>query len=277
MKTKYFVLLSSFVFFLLSTTFASSLSEKELANVSFDDGTSETSTTSQNKENTEDNNIQVLEITKEQNQEEQTIDNDGWDLSKVDTARNVNYLTEIEKDVILETNKARTNPAKYAKLYIEPTFKLYSGKYYKEPGKITLVTNEGLSAAKECYYFLLKQTPCEPLQPGEGLAKAAKEHATEQGKTSKTGHNGANGSTPFTRMKKYCSYGYAGENISYGCETGREIILQLIIDDGVANRGHRKNTFQTTFTHVGVGFYSHKKYGYECVLDYAENYKEKTN
>jgi hypothetical protein len=40
----------------------------------------------------------------------------NWDIAILDTAANVDYLTGIEKDVILEMNKVRTDPKKYAEL-----------------------------------------------------------------------------------------------------------------------------------------------------------------
>ena len=213
MKKNYFIVLLICLFFSLSTTFSKTISEKDLADVSFDDSetTLDSSKTSNDSETTEkttgessntgsanssqtSNDSETTENAISESSETATQDADGWDISKLDTARNEPYLTDVEKDVILETNKVRADPAKYAKMYIEPRFKLFEGRYYKEPGKITLVTSEGVSAVKACYNFLLKQQPCEPLLPGKGLSKAAKDHADEQGRTSSTGHNGLNGS-----------------------------------------------------------------------------------
>ena len=74
------------------------------------------------------------------------------------------------------------------------------------------------------------------------MATACVDQVKDTGSKGVTGHNGTDGSTPFTRMKKYGSYGgTAGENISYGKTDANAIILQLYIDDGVPSRGHRTN------------------------------------
>ncbi|MDR0763142.1 MAG: hypothetical protein LBF01_01415, partial [Bacteroidales bacterium] len=62
-------------------------------------------------------------------------DTANWNIETLDAAKDVDYLSAIEKDVVLEMNKVRTDPKKYAKLYIRPRLKHYSGKdYYVSEG-----------------------------------------------------------------------------------------------------------------------------------------------
>ena len=201
------------------------------------------------------------------------VDEAVWNLSVLDTAREADYMDEIEKDVVLEMNMARSNPKKYAELYIEPRIKKFNGKTYGG----SMLTNEGADVVKECVSFMKGHASLPALSPSKGLTRAAKDHADTQSLSGQTGHTGTDGSDPFTRMERYGSYtGSAGENISYGSKTAREIVVTLLIDDGVKSRGHRKNIMSTEFTHTGVGFAgTHKAYGCECVLDFARSYKEK--
>ena len=55
-----------------------------------------------------------------------------------------------------------------------------------------------------------------------------------------------------------------------------EIVVSLLIADGVKSRGHRKNIMSKDFKTTGIGFAAqHKKYGCECVLDFADDFIEK--
>lgn len=199
-------------------------------------------------------------------------DADKWDITKLDTARNVDYLSTVEKDVVLEMNKARTNPTLYAELYLSPRTKRFDGKVYND----SIMTNEGVAVVNECISFMKKTKALPVLSPEKGLSLAAQSHSSTQGETDQTGHTGVDGSTPFTRIEKYGTYKTAGENISYGAKSGRDIVAQLLIDDGVSSRGHRKNIMNKDFSSTGVGFTKkHKTYGSVCVITYAGGYSEK--
>jgi len=182
-------------------------------------------------------------------------DTSDWDISSLDTARNVSYLSTLEKDIILEMNMVRSSPKKYAEMYIDP--------------------NKG-AAAKECYNELRKSADRGVLNPKKGLSLAAKDHVLDTGPKGTVSHTGSDGSSMTTRMNRYGSWsGGASENISYGLTTARAITLQLLIDDGVPSRGHRKNIMNKDSKYVGVATGAHKTYGFMCVQDFANGYTDK--
>jgi len=204
-------------------------------------------------------------------------DKDGWDLATLDTARDVNYLSDVEKDVILEMNKVRTNPKKYAELYVKPCLDNFDGLIYKEAGKINLRTNEGKTAVEECIKTLSKAAAVAVLTPELGLSKAGKDHCNNQGPSNETGHTGLDGSSMLDRIKRHGSgYSYIGENISYGKNIARDIVSQLLIDDGVPSRGHLKNIMSANYTQTGVAIGTHKTYSHMCVIVYAKGYTSKS-
>lgn len=197
---------------------------------------------------------------------------DAWNLTKLDTARNVNYMTDLEKDIVLEMNMARSDPKKYAALYVAPRAAKFNGLLYDR----RLKTAEGVAAVNECVSVMSAQESLPPFQPSKGLTRAAKDQARMQSVTDQVGHEGTDGSSPFDRIKRYGSYMTAGENIDYGSSSAREIVLSLLVDDGVASRGHRKNIMNKAFTTVGVGYAdAHKKYRCMCVIDFTGKFNEK--
>lgn len=185
------------------------------------------------------------------------------------------FLSQIEKNVIIELNKARTNPARYAESLVE--FKrFYLGKYIKIPGKENIITEEGSAAVNEAVEFLESTDPVPPLAVSKGITLAAKSHVNDQGSTGLVSHRGTDNSSPLDRMLRFGKVNGAwGENIGYGDETAREVVMQLIIDDGVYDRGHRNKIFSREFAVVGVGYGVHSSYGTMCVINFSAAYEEK--
>ena len=204
-----------------------------------------------------------------------------WNIAQFDAARNAGYLSAVEKDVVLELNKVCSDPQKYVKMYIKPRLAYFDGNYngraYSEPGKTTILTNEGKKAVEECYNVLNGMKNDAPaLTPSRGISSAAKSHVQEQGKKGTIGHNRADGSDFAAVMNRYGRWGGGcAENISYGAGDGREIVIQLLVDDGTPSRGHRKNIMNPSYRVVGVAAGSHAKYGQMCVMDFAQSYTEK--
>ena len=199
-----------------------------------------------------------------------------WDLQKLDTAREVTYLSEIEKDVVLELNKVRSNPSAYAEAHIEPRRRYFRGSLFEQPGKIPLQTREGARALDECVGALEGAQPVGLLFPSSGLTSAARDHAEDQEKTGRTGHAGSDGSNMEQRISRHGEWDkLIGENISYGSGNARDIVIQLLIDDGVPSRGHRQNIMNGGFARIGTAIAGHPDYGFVCVMDFAGEYSDR--
>ena len=56
-----------------------------------------------------------------------------------------------------------------------------------------------------------------------------------------------------------------GENLSYGRQSARERVMELIIDDGFSSRGHRVRMFDAGLKVAGVSCGPHTSLGSVCV------------
>lgn len=210
-----------------------------------------------------------LAETANKNNYERNKDSDNWEIAGLDTAIEEEYLSYTEKNVILELNKVRINPARYAELYIKPMLNHFNGKEYRV-GEIIYLTSEGESAVQECLRVLGKTKSGSILLPNNSLYNLAKDHVDKQGPTGQTGHDGPSGESFSSRIKRLMEQqGYTGENISYGDDNARRIVIQLLVDDGVPSRGHRKNILDLKFDEVGVSIGKHSRYGSMCVIDFG--------
>lgn len=192
------------------------------------------------------------------------------DKDVLNTARSARYLSPLEKEVIYEINLFRSDPANYSRMYIEPLKKQYDRKILYYPGDQAIRTEEGVRALNECVQELKRMSARPLLYPNPQLSHSARDHQRDQQKTGRTGHVGSDGSNMKQRVEKYGKWLHRiGENIAYGNTSARQIVVFLLIDDGVKDRGHRATLLNSDFNLVGVACGSHPVYETMCVLDFA--------
>lgn len=187
-------------------------------------------------------------------------------------ARDAQPMTAVKAafrdDIVAELNAARCDPAAYARK-VRALRALFRGDRIERPGEIALLTQEGPAAVDEAAAFLEAQTPLAALRANPLLARAAAGHAGEQARTGAVAHTGADGSGPSDRMRRYGPWSATAEAIAYGPRRAEDAILQLIIDDGVPDRGHRRILFNPAYTLVGAACAPHPVWREVCVLDFA--------
>ncbi len=179
----------------------------------------------------------------------------------------------LESGVIAELNLARTQPRLYAG-YVREYRRLYHGGYLVLPGSgVRIATSEGTGAVDEAIRFLMKQRALRPLQSSRGLAEAAADLVADQSGTGDTGHYGRTSGSMNRRIERYGQWqGGIGEVIGYGFREPRMVVIQLIVDDGVLGRGHRRNIFNPAFRRAGAACGDHPEYRTMCVVDFAEGF-----
>ena len=164
--------------------------------------------------------------------------------------------SETSLEVLEEINLARTCPKQYGELLAQ-----------RMGGAASEQTRKSVA---ETVTFLNHTKPLPPLDFSDGLMLGAQSHVADQGARGTTGHLGTDRSRPWDRMAKFAQWsGGAGENISYGYAEAKNIVATLIIDQGVAGHGHRKNIFSSNFSVAGIACGKHARFGSMCVIDFA--------
>jgi len=191
------------------------------------------------------------------------------------SAPTITFVSQLEREIIDEMNLARTEPQKYA-AFVEEYKKYYDGPRLTIPGrKKAIIMNEGIPAVDEAINFLRSQKPLPAFQVAKGMCSAASDHANDLAGKGISGHRGSDGSTPNTRVDRYGDWEAAiGETIVYEVVTPRQIIVALIIDDGVPNRGHRRNIFDPNYKITGIAVSEPMSFGSKCVITYVGGFKE---
>ena len=177
-----------------------------------------------------------------------------WDSSavrKANTALDSEFMNEDEKRVILLTNLVRTD----GELFAETFLKQYLALKGMKNNKYVRSLFKDLKGVKNLPLLL----------PEKDLYEIAREHATRSGVKGYEGHKGFRGRYAQV-MNRYME---VGENIYYGRYTAEEIVLQLLIDEGIEDLGHRNNILNPRFNSIGVSIKPHKSYDYNCVMSFG--------
>jgi uncharacterized protein YkwD len=176
--------------------------------------------------------------------------------------------------VVREMNLARTNPAHYA-TFVEELRTHFRGNLLVLHGRTMLRTKEGVGALDEAIRFLRDAQPQRPLTISPGMCRAAADHCADQA-SGRIGHGGTDRSSPADRLNRYGTWSMLwAENVSYGKSTSREIVLALIIDDGLRGRKHRKNIFNPSFSYAGAAYGPHARYRSVCSIEFAAAFAER--
>jgi hypothetical protein len=170
--------------------------------------------------------------------------------SKCNTAVNAVYLSKSEKDVIYILNLIRSYPALFAKTVLKK-YPAVSGYDY---------LNDDIYYFKSLLDTLLTLSPKQMLYPDNDCFLSAQSHAYQSGITGYVGHERK---TRDAKLKKH----YLAECCDYGHKDPFDIVLSLLIDEGISNLGHRLICLGD-YTKIGVSLQPHKKYGANAVLDF---------
>ena len=181
---------------------------------------------------------------------------ESWDpdvIRSLHTGAGIEYLTEEEQKVVLFMNMARFDGPLFASTFLDA---------YVAENKV-----ENSSYLRSLYKDLKKTSGLVPFQVEGDLTSVAQGHADLSGRTGHTGHKNSDKRFAPLRGNPYTAW---AENCSYGYKDAVEIVISLLIDEGVKGEGHRINILNEEFNSVGVAIYPHKTYKTNCVIDFGK-------
>lgn len=170
------------------------------------------------------------------------------EYQRCNTAAGVDYLTDKEKQIVYILNLARMDPSLFVRTVVKqyPTYsgqqRLLQSDYYR-----SLVV------------FLENKKSLPLLYAQQDLYVSANCHAESSGSVGYVGHG---------RRTRDCKKveKFFGECCHYGSDDPLEIVMDLLIDEGVPSLSHRFILF-TSHTKIGVSLQPHRRYTWNTVLD----------
>lgn len=166
-------------------------------------------------------------------------------------------------------NALRGDPVQYV-----AALQSYRGSFkgnigYTRSSRGGVATLEGTGAVDDAIGYLQMLPTRMPLEVSPLLTATAQALVDEQGPRGATGHLFADGTGIGDRAKRLGGDIFVSESVGYGAGVAEEMILRLIVDDGVRGRGHRKMLVSPEYRYVGIACGPHAKFGHMCVLDFS--------
>ena len=183
----------------------------------------------------------------------------------------------IQRDLFIELNNLRKNPKSYIPL-IEAEMKLLKKNNIlkKLDSNLQIQTTEGKDAYLDAIKFLQLQQPVPPLKEETRLSSAAMDLVKDIGKRGIVSHQDQNGQYVSERIEKYCEWDYsAGEVIEVSSKNPQDILISLLVDDGLKNRPDRKTLFNQKYNFVGIGTGPHLEYEIVTVIVFVGSIRQK--
>lgn len=178
----------------------------------------------------------------------------------------------LARAVAREVDRLRADPRGYA-AHLRALGPRYDGKLLRLDGRDPIRTREGRRPLDQAVRRLGRARPLGPLRWEPGLARAAADHVADLGRRGVVDHYGARGDSPLDRVARHgVLQGVGGENIAVGFDDPRMVVVYLLIDDGVADRGHREALLDRRYAQIGVACGPHARYRVVCVMDLAAGY-----
>ena len=183
----------------------------------------------------------------------------------------------IQRDLFIELNNLRKNPKSYIPLIeLEMKSLKKSNILKKRDSNLQIQTVEGKDAYIEAINFLQNQEGVPPVKEESRLNSAALDLVKDIGTRGVVSHQDQYGQYVSERIEKYCEWDYsASEVIEVSSKNPQDILISLIVDDGLKNRPDRMTLFNPAYNYVGISCGMHSEYEIVTVIVFTGSIRQK--
>ena len=175
----------------------------------------------------------------------------------ISSANAFTLLSQTERESLYWLNYFRANPRRFW----NTVMKEFLLQFPEAKSSFTRSLEADLMKAPQTLPLLL---------PDSGLIRMATAHAADiKQRKGIISHTSADGRNFVQRIQAAGRYTCGAENIFNGTFNGLESLIALLIDQGVADKGHRLNLLDPRFQLVGLSFISFKEGKGILVQDFA--------
>ena len=188
----------------------------------------------------------------------------------------VNY-NAIQVSLYKELNKLRKDPRSYIPLIQQEMNTIKKNNVLrKKDSNLQIQTLEGRAAYEDAILFLEQQEPVQPLTKEIRLSYAAADLVKDIGERGVVTHQDKDGLFVSERIEKYCEWDFcANEVIEVSSKNAQDILVSLLVDDGIRDRLDRRALFQHIYNYVGIACGPHSEYEIVTVLVFAGGIRQK--
>ena len=186
-------------------------------------------------------------------------------------------FNSIELSLYKELNKLRQDPRSYIPIIEEQMKNLKKNNILKKSDSMLRIqTIEGKEAYEDAILFLSQQEPVNPLKKETKLSYAAQDLVKDIGERGVVTHEDREGQFASERIEKYCEWDFcANELIEVSSRNPQDILVSLLVDDGLRGRPDRKALFQHIYNYVGIACGPHLEYEIVTVFVFAGGIRQK--
>ena len=183
----------------------------------------------------------------------------------------------IQRDLFIELNNLRKNPKSYIPLIeLEMKSLKKNNILKKRDSNLQIQTVEGKDAYIESINFLQNQEGVPPVKEESRLNSAALDLVKDIGTRGVVSHQDQYGQYVSERIEKYCEWDYsASELIEVSSKNPQDILISLIVDDGLKNRPDRMTLFNPAYNYVGISCGMHSEYEIVTVIVFTGSIRQK--